>query len=108
VRIFAASRLQSGDKEAAEERHAEHYRSVLSASDELYQLGGENVLQGLAFFDREWANIRAGQSWAEKNLQDSQLLPHSATPTPAWVHMYWIYACIQMRKFAGMRPLLLL
>jgi tetratricopeptide (TPR) repeat protein len=71
VRIFAASRLPDGEKMESEERHAGHYRRVLSASDELYQLGGKNVLASLALFDREWANIRAGWAWAERNPEIS-------------------------------------
>jgi tetratricopeptide (TPR) repeat protein len=76
VRIFASSRLPSEEKAEAEERHAEHYRSVLSASDEQYKQGGENLLAGLALFDQEWANIQAGWAWAERSLHDS---PASAT-----------------------------
>jgi tetratricopeptide (TPR) repeat protein len=73
VRIFAASRLQAGEKVVAEERHSEHYRNVLSSSKELYKQGGENVLAGLAHLDRDWANIQAGWAWAERNLQDSSV-----------------------------------
>ncbi|MGV8089129.1 MAG: ATP-binding protein [Methanothrix sp.] len=71
VRLYAAVRLQDIEKAEAEEQHAEHYRSVLSASNEQYKKGGENLLAGLALFDREWANIQAGWAWAERNLQDS-------------------------------------
>jgi tetratricopeptide (TPR) repeat protein len=71
VRIFAALRLGAGEKREAEERHAEHYQTVLSASDELYQQGADGVLVGLALFDREWSNIQAGWAWAERNMADS-------------------------------------
>lgn len=72
ARDYAASRLQAEDKAQAEQHHAEPSRSVLSASKEQYIQGGENVSSGLAFLDREWANIRAGQAWAERNLQGSR------------------------------------
>ena len=72
VRIYAASCLQAGEMGEAEERHAEHYWRVLSASNEQYKQGGENLLAGLALFDRERANILAGWSWAERNLKDSR------------------------------------
>jgi tetratricopeptide (TPR) repeat protein len=71
ARDFADSRLPSREKGEAEERHAEHYRSVLSASDDLYMQGGDSLQAGLTLFDREWANIQAGQSWAEKKLENS-------------------------------------
>ncbi|MCK9405437.1 MAG: tetratricopeptide repeat-containing protein [Methanothrix sp.] len=70
ARDYAASRLQADEKAEAEEQHAEHYINMLSSSKELYKQGGENLLAGLALFDREWSNIQAGQSWAERNLQD--------------------------------------
>ena len=69
VRLFAASRLQSGEKVQAEKRHAEHYKNMLTLYDERYIMGGEDVLAGLALFDLEWSNIRAGQAWAEENLE---------------------------------------
>ena len=71
ARDYASSRLQADEKAEAEERHAEHCMRVLSASNEQYEQGGENLLAGLALFDQEWANIQAGQSWAEKNLENS-------------------------------------
>ena len=66
ARIFAAARLEEdGDAGAAAgKRHAEHYREVLAAAKALYKQGGENILAGLGLFDREWANIAAGQAWA--------------------------------------------
>ena len=84
VRIFAPSCLQAEEKAEAEERHAEHYlrvlsasdehyRGVLSASDDFYQQGSENALAGLALFDREWANIQAGWVWAESNQEGSSV-----------------------------------
>ena len=48
----------------ASARHAEHYMAVLAAANALYLKGGEGVLQGLALFDLERANIEAGQAWA--------------------------------------------
>jgi hypothetical protein len=73
VRLFAAFRLHAGEKVQAEQRHAEHYKNMLSRYDELYKMGGENVLAGLALFDLEWANIGAGQAWAEENLEEDSL-----------------------------------
>ncbi|MBN1322755.1 MAG: tetratricopeptide repeat protein [Methanotrichaceae archaeon] len=68
ARIFAAARLEEdGDAGAAAgRRHAEHYREVLSATNEMYLQGGEKMLDALKLFDSEWANIAAGQAWAER------------------------------------------
>jgi hypothetical protein len=49
---------------AARKRHAEHYRGVLAAADDLYLEGGVHVLSGLALFDLERRNIETGQAWA--------------------------------------------
>ena len=53
----------------AQQRHAEHYKKVLSLADDIFTQGKENFLEGLQLFDQEKANILAGQSWAEKNLK---------------------------------------
>ncbi len=68
ARDFAGSRLDAADSEPARLRHAEHYRDVLSRANEIYKQGKDGVLKGLQLFDQERANILAGQSWAEKNL----------------------------------------
>jgi tetratricopeptide (TPR) repeat protein len=49
---------------AAFQRMAEYYAGVLQAARELYDKGGQQLKRGLALFDLEWRNIRAGQSWA--------------------------------------------
>ncbi len=69
ARDFAGSRLDEALREAALLRHSEHYRDVLSIADDIYKQGKEGTLKGLALFDQERANILAGQSWAEKNLE---------------------------------------
>ncbi|MSP13381.1 MAG: tetratricopeptide repeat protein [Chloroflexi bacterium] len=64
ARLFAAARLAPADEAAARLRHAAHYEAVAYTTKELYLQGGAALLQGLALFDREWANIQAGQAWA--------------------------------------------
>lgn len=50
---------------AAEARHGAHFMAVLSAADNLYLKGGaQNILAGLALYDREQANIHTGQARA--------------------------------------------
>src|SRR5688572_18238468 len=48
-------------------RHATYYESELRRAKELYAVGNEHIQQGLAIFDLEWLNIRAGQAWAASN-----------------------------------------
>ena len=64
VRVFADSRLAKGERAGAEKRHAAQYKAVLAQADDLFLKGGQAVLSGLALFDAEWENIRAGQAWA--------------------------------------------
>jgi tetratricopeptide (TPR) repeat protein len=71
ARDFAASRVEPGAKSEAQQRHAEHYRIVLFASNELYKKGGEGILASLQLFDLEEINIKAGWIWAEMNLEGS-------------------------------------
>jgi len=65
ARIFADSRLDSPECADAQYRHSKRYSKVLSEADELYVKGGTSTLPGLKIFDKEWANIKAGQAWAE-------------------------------------------
>jgi tetratricopeptide (TPR) repeat protein len=60
---YACSLMIPEDEYAARLKHASHYKDVLSAADDLYLEGSENVLLGLRLFDLEWDNIRAGQAW---------------------------------------------
>jgi tetratricopeptide (TPR) repeat protein len=43
---------------------AGHYAGVLRVANQLYKQGGEDVMRGLALYDREGPHIRAGQAWA--------------------------------------------
>jgi tetratricopeptide (TPR) repeat protein len=66
ARLFAAERLRDA---AARQRFARHYCSVIGSCNSLYKEGGEAVRRGLELFDREWANIRAGQVWAAAGIE---------------------------------------
>jgi tetratricopeptide (TPR) repeat protein len=70
ARDCADSRLTDDERAEYRRRHAEHYRALLASADQLYLAGGEGVLQGLALFDLEWPNIRAGQVWACGHAQE--------------------------------------
>jgi tetratricopeptide (TPR) repeat protein len=64
ARLFASSRLSEAERGEYRRQHAAYYRTVLAAADIFYLKGGDGVRGGLALFDREWANIEAGQAWA--------------------------------------------
>ena len=81
VRLAAAHELKAplpigeggwgeGELTAAHLRLARHYEQVARAADDLYNQGGDKVLQGLALFDLEWPHIRAGQAWAAAHAED--------------------------------------
>ncbi len=73
VRIFASHKLMEIDDEAARneamQRHAEHFRDVLSSATQLYKKG--NALAGLNAFDLERTNIESAWAWAKENLAKS-------------------------------------
>ena len=69
ARIFATSCLGTEAKAETQQRHAEHYRDVLSYADQLYLKGDENILAALELLDLELTNIQAGQAWAAENLE---------------------------------------
>ncbi|HEX5709324.1 MAG TPA: tetratricopeptide repeat protein, partial [Pyrinomonadaceae bacterium] len=64
ARLFADSRLSDEGRDDGRRRHASHYMKILWAADQLYKQGGAGLKRGIALFDSEWPNIRAGQSWA--------------------------------------------
>ena len=68
ARDFSGSRLDPAALEPTRLRHAGHYRNVLSLAEKFFTKVKEGTLKGLQLFDSERANILAGQSWAEKNL----------------------------------------
>ena len=82
ARLFAESRLAEDERRAAQQRHAEHYRAVLAATDELYLAGGEGILRGLALFDAERQNIRAGQGWTAAHAGQDDEAAHLCSGYP--------------------------
>jgi tetratricopeptide (TPR) repeat protein len=73
VRLFASEKLSEEDGEGARDearqRHAEHFRDVLSSATDLYEKG--NVLAGLNAFDLERMNIESAWAWAKENQANS-------------------------------------
>ena len=56
-------KLDARTRFISERRHARHYFQVLRDANELFQQGGEGILQGLEWFDQERINIETGQAW---------------------------------------------
>jgi len=67
ARLFADART------TAQRRHAEHYKNVLSAANNLYLRGNEGITYGIALFEIEWNNIKAGQAWAATHAHDDDI-----------------------------------
>lgn len=65
ARLFAESRLESGERARIERLHATHYQTVLARAGDRYFEGGDTVKESMALLDVEWQNIRAGHAWAE-------------------------------------------
>ncbi len=63
IREIAADRL-GDDADAAALLHATFYRDLLARCQDLYLSGYDSVLKSLDLFDRERAEITAGQRWA--------------------------------------------
>jgi tetratricopeptide (TPR) repeat protein len=72
TRDFARAQCSAPEAAEAQLRHAEHYKGVLSAANDLYLQGNKNIARGLALFDLERTHIEAGQRWASdlSGLQD--------------------------------------
>jgi tetratricopeptide (TPR) repeat protein len=64
VRLFVVAQLDEATRSMTQLRHAAHYCSELDKANTLYLRGGDALKQGLALFDLEWRNIRAGQACA--------------------------------------------
>ena len=69
VRDLVVSRAEPAVLDDARTRHAGHYGEVLARANNLYLTGGACVLQGLALFDAERANIEAGHLWAVESAR---------------------------------------
>ncbi len=72
ARDFAGSQLDDEERQTAARRHAGHYVGALFKAEQLYSKGGDGILQGVALFESEWSNVRAGQAWASANANADQ------------------------------------
>ena len=81
IREIATERL-GHDADAAALRHATFYRDLLGKSRQLYLSGNDAVLEGLALFDRERAEILAGQRWAAGHADSEDTAARLAADYP--------------------------
>jgi tetratricopeptide (TPR) repeat protein len=73
VRVFAQTRLEKYLRALVEPRFSKYYDQILKVSNDLYEMGGEAMMQGLALFDAEWLNIRAGMAWAAEHAAEDNV-----------------------------------
>ncbi len=70
ARDFTRALCPPTELDALAYRHAAYYKNVLTEANDLYLKGNEDILAGLALFDRERTNIEAGQAWAAAHPAD--------------------------------------
>ncbi|MCB1883057.1 MAG: hypothetical protein KDG89_03520, partial [Geminicoccaceae bacterium] len=71
LRDLAWAGLDDVAREEAGRRHVEYYVRVMGRCGNLYRRDAAGVLEGLALYDRERANIDAGQAWAAARIDAS-------------------------------------
>jgi tetratricopeptide (TPR) repeat protein len=94
VRLFADSRLEGGERRAAEQRHAEHYDAVLHALAVFHLRGGEDQAGVGRLFNSERRNIEAGQTWAAAHADENDsaaALSMSYANAAAHVLRLWLH-----------------
>jgi len=69
LRLFAEIRLTDEERARIHKHHAEHFKDVAAAANDLYLRGGDELKQGIELFDLEWPNIHAGHSWAVEHAK---------------------------------------
>lgn len=58
----------------AQRRHAQYYLEVLRAANELYERGGESIMDALTQFDQDWGQVKHGQKWTSIFMQKDELI----------------------------------
>jgi len=86
-------RLDAQELLVAQQRHAGHYLEIIRNANNLYQKGGESLTRGLAAFDKEWTNIKAGHDWAVLHRLD-------AKEGAKWCVLYPLFGshCLPLRQ----------
>ncbi|MEW6028568.1 MAG: tetratricopeptide repeat protein [Chloroflexota bacterium] len=80
---YALSQMEDGEEQPSRQKHAAHYREVMSVADALYLQGGEKILVGLRLLDAEWGHIRSAQAWISENIDASAQVTGFAMQYPS-------------------------
>jgi tetratricopeptide (TPR) repeat protein len=64
ARVFADAQASEAGRAVWQFAHARYFCKLLWEVDALYKAGGAKLMAGLALYDRDEANIVAGQAWA--------------------------------------------
>jgi tetratricopeptide (TPR) repeat protein len=89
IREIATERL-GDDADAAALRHAMFYKDALARCDDLYLAGNDAVLEGLAMFDRERAEITAGQRWVAGHAKSAAAARLAADYSNSGIDVIWL------------------
>ena len=110
TRIFIDARLPQHIRQISYRRFAIHYLQVLGEANDLYQKGKENFLKGIEIFNREWENLRMGQSWSATYTENDKEANELCSDYPQYgsllldlcrhpkEHIQWIEAGIKAAK----------
>ncbi len=82
ARPIALSQLGKEERSLAELRHSEYFCEVLRRANSFYQEDTKRQAEGLALFDLEAHQIRAGQAWSAANLEVQEEAAHIASEYP--------------------------
>jgi tetratricopeptide (TPR) repeat protein len=63
-------------------RHATYTQDLLAQIEDLYTKGDQHVTEALAWFDREWPGIEAGQNWASTHAETDRKAARLAIAFP--------------------------
>lgn len=72
LREFARGRWTAEESERAARRHSEFYLQVVRMANNQYLKGGPDTVRGLAVFESELGNIRAGRAWAAERIKEDE------------------------------------
>ena len=113
LREFARNHAKPEELDAVKRRQAEHFIRVGERADELFLKGGENVVRGLALFDRERAHLEAAFDWlASRGDKESAPLQVSLVDAVAYTsdlrfhprqRIRWLEAEAKAARLAGDR-----
>jgi tetratricopeptide (TPR) repeat protein len=93
MRLYADHRLRDPDRTNARHRHAMHFLNVAREAYNLYKEGGTALLQGLAFFERAWSDLRAALAWAQANSKQDVTAMELCSTIP-----YAAIYCLDLRQ----------